>query len=104
MSRRSASRLLFKSIDSFLNSASKTTAHDSACSVGLARKMGIVALPNTKEGKVLHPDLINEHVKSAQYAVRGELYLRAQELLKEGREIIFTNGTSITPLPFDRVW
>lgn len=70
----------------------KTEVGDSVCNVGLARKMGVVALPNQKDGKVMHPDLINEHVKSAQYAVRGELYLRGQELIKEGKEIIFTNG------------
>ena len=29
-----------------------------------------------------------------QYAVRGELYLRAEELRKAGKEIIFTNGQS----------
>ncbi|KAL1828719.1 hypothetical protein DCAR_0207974 [Daucus carota subsp. sativus] len=34
---------------------------------------------------------INENVKKAQYAVRGELYLRASELQKEGKKIIFTN-------------
>ncbi|KAK4263142.1 hypothetical protein QN277_028602 [Acacia crassicarpa] len=34
---------------------------------------------------------INENVKRAQYAVRGELYLRASELQKEGKKIIFTN-------------
>ena len=54
--------------------------------------MGTVSLPNTKEGKVLHYELINEHIKSAQYAVRGELYLRAQELQKEGMTMTYTNG------------
>ena len=34
---------------------------------------------------------INENVKKSQYAVRGELYLRASELQKEGKKIIFTN-------------
>ncbi|PWZ39042.1 Glutamate--glyoxylate aminotransferase 2 [Zea mays] len=34
---------------------------------------------------------LNEKVKKAQYAVRGELYLRASELQKEGKKIIFTN-------------
>lgn len=51
------------------------------------------ALPNHKDGKVLHPELLNTNVKKAQYAVRGELYLRAEELRKAGKEIIFTNGT-----------
>ncbi|KAL1804486.1 hypothetical protein DCAR_0936135 [Daucus carota subsp. sativus] len=36
-------------------------------------------------------ETINENVKKAQYAVRGELYLRASELQKEGKKIIFTN-------------
>lgn len=45
-----------------------------------------------KDGKVLHPDLLNPKVLKAQYAVRGELYLRGQELQQQGREIIFTNG------------
>ena len=30
---------------------------------------------------------INENVKKAQYAVRGELYLRASELQKEGKKV-----------------
>lgn len=46
---------------------------------------------NTKEGKVLHPDLLNANMVKAQYAVRGELYLKAEELKKAGREIMFTN-------------
>lgn len=48
--------------------------------------------PSEKDGKVLHPDLLNESVKKTQYAVRGELYLRAMELQSEGKKIIFTNG------------
>ncbi|ESQ34451.1 hypothetical protein EUTSA_v10007514mg [Eutrema salsugineum] len=36
-------------------------------------------------------DALNENVKKCQYAVRGELYLRASELQKEGKKIIFTN-------------
>lgn len=47
---------------------------------------------NSKDGKVLHPELLNDAVLKTQYAVRGELYLRAEELRKEGKEIIFTNG------------
>lgn len=42
--------------------------------------------------KVLHPDLLNENFRNAEYAVRGELYLKGQELVKAGRDIIFTNG------------
>lgn len=41
--------------------------------------------------KPLDYEFINENVKKAQYAVRGELYLRASELQKEGKKIIFTN-------------
>jgi hypothetical protein len=48
--------------------------------------------PHSKEGKTLHPDLLNEAVKKTQYAVRGELYLRAMQLQDEGMKIIFTNG------------
>lgn len=35
--------------------------------------------------KALDYESINENVKKAQYAVRGELYLRASELQKEGK-------------------
>lgn len=48
-------------------------------------------MEHSKEGKVLHPDLLNETVKRTQYAVRGELYLRAQQLQKEGMSITYTN-------------
>eukprot|EP00798_Chlamydomonas_sp_ICE-L_P005748 gene5748-6041_t len=48
-------------------------------------------LQNEKDGKVMHPDLINPNIKVAQYAVRGELYLRGEQLRQEGKEIIFTN-------------
>ncbi|XP_022984955.1 glutamate--glyoxylate aminotransferase 2-like [Cucurbita maxima] len=41
--------------------------------------------------KALDYESINENVKKAQYAVRGELYLRASELQKDGKKIIFTN-------------
>ncbi|XP_068333215.1 glutamate--glyoxylate aminotransferase 2 [Pyrus communis] len=41
--------------------------------------------------KALDYESLNENVKKAQYAVRGELYLRASELQKEGKKIIFTN-------------
>lgn len=62
---------------------------------------------NDKEGKVLHPELINENIKKAQYAVRGELYLRGEELRREGKEIIFTNvgnphALNAQPLTFPR--
>ena len=42
-------------------------------------------------GQVTHPECINENVKAAQYAVRGELYLKGEELRLAGREVIFTN-------------
>ncbi|KAK8627432.1 hypothetical protein V6N13_135043 [Hibiscus sabdariffa] len=41
--------------------------------------------------KPLDYETLNENVKKVQYAVRGELYLRASELHKEGKKIIFTN-------------
>ncbi|CAK9316563.1 unnamed protein product [Citrullus colocynthis] len=41
--------------------------------------------------KALDYESINDNVKKAQYAVRGELYLRASELQKEGKKIVFTN-------------
>ncbi|NJR42521.1 MAG: hypothetical protein HC767_07505 [Akkermansiaceae bacterium] len=51
------------------------------------------SIPHSKDGYVLHPDLINEAIKRTQYAVRGELYLRAMELEKNGMKITYTNGT-----------
>jgi len=50
-----------------------------------------MATENKKDGKVMHPDLLNRHIKATEYAVRGELYLRGEELRREGKEIIFTN-------------
>lgn len=44
-----------------------------------------------QDGFVLHPDLLNPRLLEAQYAVRGELYLKAEEL-KKTRDIIYTNG------------
>ena len=49
-------------------------------------------LAQNKDGQAMHPDLLNPQVKRAEYAVRGELYLRAMELQKEGMKITFTNG------------
>jgi glutamate--glyoxylate aminotransferase len=40
---------------------------------------------------VMDPETLNANVKKTVYAVRGELYLRASELQKEGKKIIFTN-------------
>ena len=42
-------------------------------------------------------DLLNENLKKTEYAVRGELYMRAEELRKAGKEIIFTNGALAPP-------
>lgn len=47
---------------------------------------------STCPAQVLHPDLLNENFRNAEYAVRGELYLKGAELKKAGRDIIFTNG------------
>ncbi|XP_065878932.1 glutamate--glyoxylate aminotransferase 1-like [Euphorbia lathyris] len=38
--------------------------------------------------KPLDYESLNENVKKVQYAVRGELYLRASELQKEGKKVI----------------
>lgn len=54
---------------------------------------------NSKDGKVTHPDLLNENLRKAQYAVRGELYNKAVELQSQGKEIIYTNGRLYTPQP-----
>lgn len=64
---------------------------ESSRNVGAAVRLSS-SLAHSKDGKTLHPDLLNEHVKRAEYAVRGELYLRAMELQKEGMKITFTNG------------
>ena len=50
------------------------------------------SLPNSKDGKVLHPDLLNENMLKVQYAVRGELFLMGEQLRSQGRDIISTNG------------
>ena len=42
--------------------------------------------------KPLDYESINENVKKAQYAVRGELYLRASELQKEGKKVRILHG------------
>lgn len=61
-------------------------------------------LPNVRDGKVMHPDLLNENMKKTQYAVRGELYLRAEQLRQEGKEIIFTNGKILPALCGNGMW
>ena len=50
-----------------------------------------------------HADLLNENLKKTEYAVRGELYMRAEELRKAGKEIIFTNG-DLAPSPAMVFW
>ena len=39
--------------------------------------------------KPLDYENLNKNVKECQYAVRGELYLRASELQKEGKKVSF---------------
>ena len=51
----------------------------------------------TMPTQVLHPDLLNKNFTQAEYAVRGELYLKGEELRKQGREVIFTNGVALHP-------
>ncbi|GMH20743.1 hypothetical protein Nepgr_022585 [Nepenthes gracilis] len=41
--------------------------------------------------KSLDYELLNKNMKKTQYAVRSELYLRASELEKEGKKIVFAN-------------
>ncbi|KAG6470396.1 hypothetical protein ZIOFF_071465 [Zingiber officinale] len=38
--------------------------------------------------KPLDYELLNENVKKVAYAVKGELYLRASELQKEGKKVV----------------
>ncbi|GAB4818926.1 hypothetical protein N2152v2_005972 [Parachlorella kessleri] len=45
----------------------------------------------TKDGYVLHPTTMNANLLKTQYAVRGEIYLKAQQLAAQGKEIIYTN-------------
>mmetsp|Transcript_17792 Transcript_17792/g.23475 ORF Transcript_17792/g.23475 Transcript_17792/m.23475 type:complete len:484 (-) Transcript_17792:352-1803(-) len=42
--------------------------------------------------KVLTVDTISPFVRQCEYAVRGELYLAAQERAKEGKNVIYTNS------------
>ncbi len=58
-------------------------------------------------GSVLNYDLLPEHVKRCEYAVRGELYRAATERVAAGKEVIFTNvgnphGLGQKPLTFIR--
>lgn len=44
--------------------------------------------PREKDGWVLHPDLLSPRLLAAHYAVRGELYLKAEELKKKVRQVV----------------
>ena len=48
--------------------------------------------------------MLAQNFREAQYAVRGELYLKGAELKKAGRDIIFTNGMQCTKLGFYPAW
>lgn len=41
--------------------------------------------------KALDYESINENMKKVEYAVRGELYLRASQLQKEGKKVFIPN-------------
>ncbi|RRT48405.1 hypothetical protein B296_00034357 [Ensete ventricosum] len=43
--------------------------------------------------KPLDYESLNENVKKVAYAVRGELYLRASELQKEGKKVLFSSAS-----------
>ncbi|KAK9907475.1 hypothetical protein WJX75_004386 [Coccomyxa subellipsoidea] len=89
LQQRSALFALCRSASSAAGGPSTQPAHGFA---SLPDPIGDESPPqNSKDGKVLHPDLLNENMVRAEYAVRGELYLTGEELRKKGREIIFTN-------------
>ena len=77
----------------------RTTGQDVATAKDVGTRWLSTAAPvNSVNGKVMHLDLLNDNLKKTQYAVRGELYLRAEQLRKEGKEIIFTNGAHLPRL------
>jgi hypothetical protein len=43
------------------------------------------AAERARGGQVMHPDLLNANIKNTQYAVRGELYLKARSALRRPR-------------------
>ncbi len=90
---RSLAGLLAQQQSSSLLAAEASTHQPAALTAFSRLKHG--QTKNSIEGKVLHPELLNNHVLKTQYAVRGELYLRAEELRKAGKEIIFTNGERV---------
>lgn len=87
MRQLSVSRLAWRAVQrGFAAQAEAVQATNGAFSAAAG------AAQNSKDGKVLHPDLLNENMRKTQYAVRGELYLKAEELKNKGKPIIFTNG------------
>lgn len=46
--------------------------------------------------KPLDYESLNENVKKVAYAVRGELYLRASELQKEGKKVVMLSHTQFS--------
>lgn len=58
-------------------------------------------MSSTTTRKRLHIDNINEHVKTAKYAVRGELAVRAEEYRRRLAEQAKTGSKN--DLPFDKV-
>jgi hypothetical protein len=75
----------------------RTTGQDVATTKDVGTRWLSTAAPvNSVNGKVMHLDLLNDNLKKTQYAVRGELYLRAEQLRKEGKDIIFTNGKPLS--------
>ena len=63
----------------------------------------LVSMDQRLDQLFCHADLLNENLKKTAYAVRGELYMRAEELRKAGKEIIFTNG-DLAPPPGMAFW
>lgn len=107
--RRSGSSVLKKllsssgSISNVSSRSSATTKSECEAAFGRYRAFSAVpaaAAPETSEankidGYALHPTTLNRNILKAQYAVRGEIYNKAQELAQQGKDIIYTNGKSI---------
>lgn len=53
--------------------------------------------------KPLDYESINENMKKVEYAVRGELYLRASELQKEGKKVSVPN-LFFLQIPSSPIW
>lgn len=85
-----------------LQQSAPTSARSFSALPAAAEPSSAEAPKNSVDGKVMHPSLLNANLLKTQYAVRGELYLKAEELRKQGKEIIFTNGAS-SLLPFGRL-